>query len=228
MPVVFSDFCQTFEPFLASDAVPGVAGFESQLSPLDIRSDSSAPLGRPETKPEVIKVATSFPVERREMHIGVEGIGPQELRRLNPSIPEAFELRLDQTSTGTQLDACFRVAVKVEAHPASGEQVPQSRRGRDDPSVGGVVNYGDQVRREIERLGPTVARFTIGDTGKGLQTNVSANSSQADVVAEVVAENTPGEAHAISAASAWDVFKTRSRSSVLVFQDNQLELEQSE
>ena len=33
---------------------------------------------------------------------------------------------------------------------------------------------------------------------------------------------------AISAASAWDVFKTRGRSSVLVFQDNQLELEQNE
>ncbi len=228
MPVVFSNFCQTCEPFLASEAVPGVAGFESRLSPLNIRIDSRAPLGRPKTKPEVIKVGTSFPVARREMHIGVEGIGPQELHRLNPSIPEAFELRLDQTSTETPLEACYRVAVKVEAHPASGEQVSQSSCGRDDPSVGGVLNYGDQVRREIERLGPMIAQLTIGDTGEGSRINVSASSSQADVVAEVAAEISQEKASAISAAPSWDVFKTRSRSSVLVFQDNQLELEQSE
>lgn len=111
--------------------------------------------------------------------------------------------------------------MKVGADSPAGRQVLQSCYGRDDPSVGGVVNYGDQVRREIERLGPRKARFTMGDTGKGLQTNVSANSSQADVVAEVWRKHL-GEVHAISAASAWDVFKTRSRSSVLVFQDNQL------
>ncbi len=56
----------------------------------------------------------------------------------------------------------------------------QSCYGRDDPSVGAMVNNEDQVRREIRRFGPAMARLTVGDTGEWSRTNVSANSSQAD------------------------------------------------
>ncbi len=229
MPVVFSDLAQTCAPFVASEALAGVVSPESRFAPFTIRINSRAPLGRqPATKADVIEVAAPSEATCHDIHIGPDGVGPEELRRLNLSIPAAFARCLNLNAPATPFDGYCCLSVKVGADSPRAEQVLQSCYGRDDPSVGGVVNYGDQVRREIERLGPTVARFTIGDTGKGLQTNVSANSSQADVVAEVVAENTPGEAHAISAASAWDVFKSRSRSSVLVFQDNQLELEQSE
>ncbi|AYM66073.1 lytic transglycosylase domain-containing protein [Agrobacterium fabrum] len=229
MPVVFSDIAQTCAPFVASEALTGVVSLESLFAPFSIRINSGAPLGRqPATKAEAIKVATSSAARRHDTHIGLGGIGLEELRRLNPSIPDAFDPCLNPKATATLLDGYYRLAVKVGADPARAEQVLQSCYGRDDPSVGGMVNYGGQVRREIERLGPTMARLSIGDTGKRSQSNVWANSSEADVVAEVVAENTMGEAPAISAAPAWDVFKTRGRSSVLAFQDNQLELEQSE
>ena len=99
----------------------------------------------------------------------------------------------------------------------------QSYYGRDDPSVGAMVSYDDQVRREIKRLGPTMARLTIGDTGEGRETGVPTEVPQADVVAEVVAENSTEKAAPISDTPTWDVFKTRRRSSALVFQGNQLE-----
>ncbi|WP_425964750.1 type IV secretion system protein VirB1 [Rhizobium nepotum] len=230
MPVVFSDLAQACAPFVASETLAGVASLESRFAPFNIRINSGAPLGRqPATKAEAIKVATSLAATRRDIQIGLGGIGLEELRRLNLSIPDAFDPCLNLKATATLLDGYYRLAVKVGADPARAERVMlQSYYGRDDPSVGAMVNYDDQVRREIRRLGPAMARLTVGDTGEGSRTNVSANSSQADVVAEAVAENGLEKAHAISAASVWDVFKTRRRSSVLVFQDNQLELEQSE
>lgn len=229
MPVVFPDLAQTCAPFVAPEALTGVVSLESLFAPFNIRINSGPPLGRqPVTKSEAIKVATSSAARRHDIHIGLGGIGLEELRRLDPSIPDTFDPCLNPKATATLLDGCYRLAVKAGADPARAEQVLQSCYGRDDPSVGSMINYGGQVGREIERLGPTMARSTIGDTGKRSQTNVWANSSQEDVVAEVVAENTMGKAPAISAVSAWDVFRTRRRSSVLVFQDNQLELEQSE
>lgn len=227
VPVVFPSFCEICELFVASEAVPGVVSCESWLSALNISIESSASLGlQPKTKAEAIKVTTSFAAERRDMHVSPEGIGTEELQILNLSVPDAFEHCLNQASSPTPLGARYRFAVKVGAYHVLAEHVPQSCCGRDDPSVGGVLNYGDQVRREMERLGPTIAHLTIGDSGQGARINVSASSSQADVVAEVTAENSQEKPPAISAAPSWDVFKTRSRSSVLVFQDNQLELEQ--
>lgn len=175
---------------------------ESWLSALNIRIESSAPLGlQPKTKAEAIKVTTSFAAERRDTHVRLEGIGTEELRILNLSVPDAFEHCLNQTSSPTPLDARYRFAVKVGAYHVLAEQVPQSY---------------------------TMAQLIIGDTGEGARVIFSAPSSQSDVVAEVVAENAPGQASATSTAPTWDVFKTRRRSSVVVFQDNQLELEQGE
>ncbi|MNE63164.1 hypothetical protein D3C80_1584980 [compost metagenome] len=114
--------------------------------------------------------------------------------------------------------------MKEGAEPTRAEQVMlQSYYGRDDPSVGAMVSYDDQVRREIKRLGPTMAKLTIRDTGEGREADVPSEGPQADVVAEVVAENSTEKTAPTSVAPAWDVFQTRRRSSVLVFQGNQLE-----
>lgn len=168
MPVVFSDLAQTCAPFVASEALAGVVSPESRFAPFTIRINSRAPLGRqPATKADVIEVAAPSEATCHDIHIGPDGVGPEELRRLNLSIPAAFARCLNLNAPATPFDGYCCLSVKVGADSPRAEQVLQSCYGRDDPSVGGVVNYGDQVRREIERLGPTVARFTIATREKG-------------------------------------------------------------
>jgi type IV secretion system protein VirB1 len=225
MPVAFLDLAQTCAPFVASQTLAGVISLESRFAPFNIRINSGAPLKRqPATKVEAIEVATSLAAKRHDIQIGLGGIGLEELQRLNLSISDAFDACLNLRATATLLDGYHRLAVKEGADPARAEQVMlQSYYGRDDPSVGAMVSYDDQVRREIKRLGPTLARLTIGDAEQGRGTDVTAEPFQADVVAEVVSENSGEKAAPTSVAPAWDVFKTRRRSSVLVFQGNQLE-----
>ncbi|HCL63645.1 MAG TPA: type IV secretion system protein VirB1 [Rhizobium sp.] len=225
MPVAFLDLAQTCAPVVASETLAGVVSLESRFVPLNIRINSGAPLRRqPATKAEATAIATSLVAEHHDIQLGLGGIGAEELRRLKLSIPDAFDPCLNLKATATLLDGYYRLAVKAGADPARAEQIMlQSYYGRDDPSVGAMVNYDDQVRREIERLGPTMARMTIGGTGEGREDDVANEIPSADAVAEVVAENAPDETAVISAAPAWDVFKTRRRSSVIVFQSNQSE-----
>ncbi|MGG6898271.1 type IV secretion system protein VirB1 [Rhizobium sp. BR 315] len=225
MPVAFLDLAKTCAPFVASETLAGVVSLESRFAPFNIRINSGAPLERqPATKAEAIEIATSLGAERHDIQIGLGGIGLEELRRLKLSISDAFDSCLNLQATATLLDGYYRLAVKLGADPTRAEQVMlQSYYGRDDPSVGAMVKYDDQVRREIERLGPTIARVTIGDRGEGRDDDLPNEIPSADAVAEVVAANSPEKTAAISAAPAWDVFKTRRRSSVIVFQNNKME-----
>lgn len=225
MPVAFLDLAQTCAPVVASETLAGVVSLESRFAPLSIRINSGPPLKRqPATKAEATAIATSLVAEHHDIQLGLGGIGAEELRRLKLSIPDAFDPCLNLQATATLLDGYYRLAVKAGADPARAEQIMlQSYYGRDDPSVGAMVNYDDQVRREIERLWSTMARMTIGGTGEGREDDVPNEIPNADAVAEVVAENAPEETAVISAAPAWDVFKTRRQSSVIVFQSNQSE-----
>jgi type IV secretion system protein VirB1 len=223
MPVAFLDLAQTCAPYVSSETLAGVVSLESRFAQFNIRINSGAPLKRqPATKAEAIEVATSLVAKRHDIQMGLGGIGLEELQRLNLSISNAFDPCLNLQATATLLDGYHRLAVREGADPARAEQVMlQSYYGRDDPSVGAMVNYDDQVRREIKRLGPTMARVTIGGTGR--EEDVPAEIPQADAVAEVVAENSPEETAADSAAPVWDVFKIRRRSSVIVFQNSRME-----
>jgi type IV secretion system protein VirB1 len=225
MPVAFLDLAQTCAPFIASKTLAGVVSLESRFAPFNIRINSGAPLKRqPSTKAEAIEIATSLMAERHDIQLGLGGIGADELPRLKLSISDAFDPCLNLQATATLLDGYYRLAVKVGADAARAERVMlQSYYGRDDPSVGAMVSYDDQVRREVKRLGPTIGRVTIGDTGEGRGPDVPAEIPQADAVAEVVAENSPEKTDANSAAPAWDVFKIRRRSSVIVFQNSKME-----
>jgi len=225
MPIVFLDLAQSCAPFVASETLAGVVSLESRFVPFNIRINSGAPLKRqPSTKAEAIEIATSLVAERHDIQMGLGGVGLGELQRLNLSIPDAFDPCLNLQATATLLDGYYRLAVEAGADPARAEQIMlQSYYGRDDPSVGAMVNYDDQVRREIERLGPSMARMTIGGTGEGREDDVPNEIPSSDAVAEVVAENAPEETAAIPTAPAWDVFKTRRQSSVIVFQSNQSE-----
>lgn len=225
MPVAFLDLAQTCAPFVASEILAGVVSLESRFAPFNIRINSGEPLKRqPATKAEAIEVATSLVAKRKDIQMGLGGIGLEELQRLNLSISDAFDPCLNLKATATLLDGYHRLAVKEGADPSRSAKVMlQSYYGRDDPSVGAMVSYDDQVHREIKRLGPTMARLTIGNMGEGRETDVPAEGVQADVVAEVVAENSADKEVSVSGAPAWDVFKSRRRSSVLVFQGIQLE-----
>ncbi|WP_332304936.1 lytic transglycosylase domain-containing protein [Rhizobium sp. GR12] len=221
MPVAFLDLAQACAPVIASDTLAGVVSLESRFASFNIRINSGAPLERqPATKAEAIKVATSLAAERQDIQMGLGGIGTEELRRFKLSISDAFDPCLNLKATATLLDGYYRLALKEWADSGRDEQgVLRSYYGRDDPSVGAMVNYDDQVRREMNRLRPILARLTIGDAGEGRRSDVS----QADVVAEVVAENSPEKTASVSVAPGWDVFKTRRGSSLLVFQGNQME-----
>ncbi|MFJ1311346.1 lytic transglycosylase domain-containing protein [Agrobacterium sp. P15N1-A] len=225
MPVAFLDLAQNCAPIVASETLAGVVSLESRFAPFNIRINSGAPLKRqPGTKAEAIEVATSLAAKRHDIRMGLGGIGLEELQRLNLSISDAFDPCLNLKATATLLDGYYRLAARAGADPARAEQIMlQSYYGRDDPSVGAMVSYDDQVHREIKRLDPTMAKLTISDTGEVTATGVPTEVPQADVVAEEVAENSAQKAAPISDTPTWDVFKTRRRSSVLVFQGNQLE-----
>ncbi|WP_439632170.1 lytic transglycosylase domain-containing protein [Shinella sp.] len=225
MPVSFLDLAQTCAPFVASETLAGVVSLESRFVPLNIRINSGRPLKtQPASKAEAIEIATSLAAEHYDIQLGLGGIGVEELERLNLSISDAFDLCLNLKATATLLDGYYRLAVKAGADSARAEQVMlQSYYGRDDPSVGAMVNYDDQVRLEIKRLGPTMTRLKISDTEEGRGPHDPADPSVVDVVTEVVAENSEQETASIAAGPTWDVFKSRRRSSVLVFQNSQME-----
>ncbi len=227
MPISFIDLAQTCAPFVASETLAGVVSLESRFAPFNIRINSGAsPKSQLATKAEAIELATALAAERQDVQLGLGGIGLDELRRLNLSISDAFDPCLNLKATATLLDGYYRLATKEGAAPARAEQIMlQSYYGRDDPSVGAMVNYDEQVRREIKRLGPTIARLTISDDGEGRGDDSPTGLPPADVVAEVVAENSSKEPATVSVAPTWDVFQTRRRSSVLVFQSSQGELE---
>ncbi|RFZ83872.1 type IV secretion system protein VirB1 [Shinella sp. WSJ-2] len=225
MPVAFLDLAQTCAPFVASETLAGVVSLESRFAPFNIRINSGRPLKtQPASKAEAIEIATSLVAEHHDIQLGLGGIGIEELQKLKLSISDAFDPCLNLQATATLLDGYYRLAVKAGADPARAEQVMlRSYYGRDDPSVGAMVNYDGQVRREIKWLGPTIARLTIMDTGEGRGIDEPAASAPVDVVAEVVAENSERETASIASAPTWDVFNSRRGSSVLVFQKNQME-----
>ncbi|WPE24239.1 lytic transglycosylase domain-containing protein [Shinella zoogloeoides] len=225
MPIAFLDLAQTCAPFVASETLAGIVSLESRFAPFNIRINSGRPLkAQPASKAEAIEIATSLVAEHHDIQLGLGGIGVEELQKLKLSIADAFDPCLNLQATATLLDRYYRLAVKAGADPARAEQVMlQSYYGRDDPSVGAMVNYDDQVRREIKRLGPTIARLTIPDTGEGRGTDDPVATAPADVVAEVVAENSEQTSTTVASTPTWDVFNSWRGSSVLVFQNNQLE-----
>ena len=219
MPIVFADLAQTCAPFVASETLAGVVSLESRFAPFNIRINSGLPLKKqPATKVEAIEIATTLAADHQDIQLGLGGIGLDDLRRMKLTISDAFDPCLNLKATATLLDGYYRLAVKVGADETRAEQVMlQSFYGRDDPSIGAMVNYDDQVRRAIDRLKPTIAILTIGGTAAVESDEAAPQSS--DIVAEVVAENSAEVTSTDSTAPSRDVFNARRRSSILVFQN---------
>jgi type IV secretion system protein VirB1 len=220
MPVAFLDLAQTCAPIVAAETLAGVVSLESRFAPFAIRINSGTPLSKqPKTKAEAIEIAASLAAERQDIQLGLGGIGLEELGKLKLSISDAFDPCLNLQATATLLDGYYRLAVKTGADPNRAEQVMlQSYYGRNDPIVGAMVNYDEQVRQEGKRLGKTLVTLLVDDGGQGRGVN-----EVAPVDVAVDAGKDEAQPEQTASAPSWDVFSSRRKSSVLVFQNKQLE-----
>lgn len=216
MPVAFIDLAQTCAPIIATETLAGVVSLESQFEPYAIRIDGGPSLiEQPKSRAEAIEIATSLAAEGQDIQMGLGGIGMEELRKLSLSITDAFDPCLNLQAISTLLDGYYRLALAAGADGKQAAQVMlQSWYGRADPSVGEMVKYDEQIREEIERLGPILATLTIKEGGQGREAEAKTPEAAPPEGAE------SGDA---PSAPSWDVFKSRRQSSVLVFQNNRME-----
>lgn len=217
MTAAFVDIAQSCAPMVQVEMLAGVVSLESEFLPFAIRINSGAPLpSQPSSKAEAIEVATSLIADHQDIQIGLGGIGVDELRKLNLSVSDAFDPCRNLQATATLLDGYYRLALRVGADPAQAENVMlQSYYRRDDPRVGAMVKYDQQVRREAKRLSPKLASLTITDPND--------DAAAVEQPRDQSAQPLPRQVTQTEESASWDVFTSRRRSSVLVFQNEQSE-----
>ncbi|MEZ2127900.1 MULTISPECIES: type IV secretion system protein VirB1 [unclassified Sinorhizobium] len=216
MAVAFVELAQSCAPMVQVEMLAGVVSLESRFQPFAIRISNGPPLrAQPASKVEAIEVATSLISDRQDIRIGLGGLGVEELRKLKLSVSDAFDPCLNLQATGTLLDGYYRLASREGAGAVQAEKVMlRSYYGRNDPSVGSMLKYEEQVRRETKRLLAELGSLTIA--GSHDQTNDDAQRQ--DQAARVF----PSQ-FSRTAEPSWDVFSSERRSSVLVFQNDRSE-----
>ncbi|MBG0511198.1 transglycosylase SLT domain-containing protein [Agrobacterium sp. MOPV5] len=221
MSAAFVDIAQSCAPMVQVETLAAVVSLESRFLPFNIRINSGMPLAeRPASKAEAIEVATSLIADHQDIQIGLGGIGVEELRKLNLSVSDAFDPCLNLKATATLLDGYYRLALRFGAGPARAETVMlQSWYGRDDPSVGEMVRYDEQVRNEVRRLSPKLASLTIGGPAGPIAHEEAAEEQAQNQLAQPV----PEQVTRAEETASWDVFRSRRLSSVLVFQNDRSE-----
>ncbi|WP_416067658.1 type IV secretion system protein VirB1 [Rhizobium sp. ZK1] len=214
MSAAFVDIARSCAPMVQVEMLAGVVSLESKFLPLAIRINSGVPLAaQPASKAEAIELATSLIADHQDIQIGLGGIDVEKLRKLNLSVSDAFDPCLNLKATASLLEGYYHLALKVGAVPAQAENVMlQSYYGRDDPSVGAIVKYDEQVRREAKRLSPTLTSLNIGEPDE--------DGAHAGRPRDQPAQPLPRQVSKAEAAASWDVFSPRRRSSVLVFQND--------
>jgi len=217
MAAGFSDIAQSCAPMVQVETLAGVVSLESRFRPFNIRINSDEPLSsQPASKAEAIEMATSLMRDHQDIQIGLGGIGIEELNELNLSVSDAFDPCLNLKATATLLDGYYRLAVRAGADPAQAENVMlQSYYGRDDPTVGAMVKYDEQVRKEAKRLSKTLTSVIIAGT--------DAEDAPAGRTREQMAEPPANQIFQAEVPASWDVFSSRRRSSILVFQHGRSE-----
>lgn len=217
MSAAFVDLAQSCAPMVQVEMLAGVVSLESKFLPFAIRINSGAPLpAQPSSKAEAIEVATSLIADHQDIQIGLGGIGVEELRKLNLSVSDAFDPCLNLKATATLLDGYYRLALRVGADPAQAEKIMlRSYYGRDDPSVGSMVKYDEQVRREAKRLSAKLATAMIAATGD--------QEATIDRSRDQMAQFPPNQLFPTEETGAWDVFSSGWHSSTLVFRNDRLE-----
>ncbi|TAU03853.1 lytic transglycosylase domain-containing protein [Rhizobium ruizarguesonis] len=217
MAFVFMDLAQNCAPMVDVRTLAAVISLESGFKPFAIRINSGPPLERqPASRAEAIEITTSLVADRQDIQIGLGGIGEAELRRLKLSISDAFDPCLNLKATGTLLDGYYRLALGSGADARQAESVMlQSYYGRDDPSVGEMVKYDEQVRQERVHLPSDLTSLSVAEPHE--------EAPRADRPAS--RETSPRERFLSQSgeAASWDVFNARRSSQVLVFQNERSE-----
>jgi type IV secretion system protein VirB1 len=213
----FVDIAQTCAPMVEIETLAGVVSLESRFQPIAIRINSGAPLAtQPTSKAEAIEVATSLIADHQDIQVGLGGIGIEELRKLKLSVSDAFDPCLNLKATATLLDGYYRLALREGADTAQADKVMlQSYYGRDDPSVGAMVKYDEQVHDEIKRLSAKLSSLTIAESDD--QPNPAVQPQ------DQVMQSLFKKLFQTEETASWDVFDTRRQSSVLVFQNHRSE-----
>ncbi|WP_114836232.1 lytic transglycosylase domain-containing protein (plasmid) [Agrobacterium tumefaciens] len=221
MGATFVDIAQNCAPVVQVETLAAVVSLESQFLPFNIRTNSGMPLpAQLASKAEAIEVATSLIAEQQDIQIGLGGIGVEELRKLNLSVSDAFDPCLNLKATATLLDGYYRLALRFGADPQRAEMVMlQSYYGRDDPSVGEMVRYDEQVRNEAKRLSTKLASLAIG----GRPDPDNRDDTPEEQAQSQLVQPVPNQVAQTEETASWDVFRSRRRSSVLVFQNDRSE-----
>ncbi|ENN85544.1 T4SS VirB1 [Rhizobium freirei PRF 81] len=217
MGTAFVDIAQSCAPMVQVETLAGVVSLESKFLPFAIRINSGNPLpSQPASKVEAIEQATSLIADHQDIQIGLGGIGVEELRKLNLSVSDAFDQCRNLKATATVLDGYYRLALRDGADPSQAENVMlQSYYGRDDPTVGAMVKYDEQVRREAKRLAPKLASLMIAGPDEEIAPVEQPRNQPAQPL--------PRQVSQAEESASWDVFSSKRRSSVLVFQNDRLE-----
>ncbi|RXT19623.1 type IV secretion system protein VirB1 [Rhizobium leguminosarum] len=217
MAAVFVDLAQNCAPMVDVRTLAAVISLESSFKPFAIRVNSGPPLeSQPSSKAEAIELATSLVADRQDVQIGLGGIGLDELRRLKLSISDAFDPCRNLKATATLLDGYYRLALSAGADAKQAEKVMlQSYYGRDDPSVGEMIKYDEQVRQEMVRLPSDLASLTIAEPREEAPVAEPSASRETSPAAQFLSQS--------GGAASWDVFNVRRSSQVLVFQDERSE-----
>ncbi|MBY5637511.1 lytic transglycosylase domain-containing protein [Rhizobium leguminosarum] len=220
MAVTFVDLAQNCAPIVEVRTLAAVISLESRFKPFAIRINSGPPLERqPASKAEAIELATSLAADHQDIQIGLGGIGLEELRKLKLSISDAFDPCLNLKATATLLNSYYRLALHAGADKRQAEKVMlESYYGRNDPSVGQMVRYDEQVRKEMVRLSSNLASVAIGEPREEAPLDEPADGRQASVITKSIPQS--------DEAASWDVFNARRQTQVLVFQNERLEQSQ--
>ncbi|MBY3366989.1 lytic transglycosylase domain-containing protein [Rhizobium laguerreae] len=217
MTVAFIDLAQNCAPMVEVRTLAAVISLESRFKPFAVRINSGPPLAsQPASKAEAIERATSLIADGQDIEIGLGGIGMEELRKLKLSISDAFDPCLNLKATATLLNSYYRLALHAGADTTQAEKVMlQSYYGRNDPSVGEMVKYDEQVRREMVRLPSDPASLAIAEPREEApraEPELRRSVSSAAQLPRQSAE-----------AASWDVFNGRRQTQVLVFMNERSE-----
>ncbi|MBY3191584.1 lytic transglycosylase domain-containing protein [Rhizobium laguerreae] len=220
MAVTFVDLAQNCAPIVEVRTLAAVISLESRFKPFAIRINSGPPLERqPASKAEAIELATSLAADHQDIQIGLGGIGLEELRKLKLSISDAFDPCLNLKATATLLNSYYRLALHAGADKRQAEKAMlESYYGRNDPSVGQMVRYDEQVRKEMVRLSSNLASVAIGEPREEAPLDEPADGRQASVITKSIPQS--------DEAASWDVFNARRQTQVLVFQNERSEQSQ--
>ncbi|MBA8840608.1 lytic transglycosylase domain-containing protein [Ochrobactrum sp. RH2CCR150] len=217
MGAVFVDIAQNCAPMVQIETLAAVVSLESKFQPFNIRINSGKPVAaQPASKAEAIEIATSLIAGLQDIQIGLGGIGVEQLQRLNLSVSDAFDPCLNLKATATLLDGYYRLAQRFGRDPEGAEMVMlQSYYGRDDPSIGEMVRYDEQVRDEAKRLSPRLKSLVLVEPNREDARKDQAKEQAAVKIGTKVTQN--------EEPVTWDVFRSRRLSSVLVFQNDRSE-----